>query len=74
MKKVSGLKKRWLMNTVGVVCALGVICVIIVTFAFAAYYYSSMESDLRYRAQTTTDFFADYLNQNYKEYYQSCIN
>ncbi len=74
MKKVGGLKKRWLMNTVGVVCALGMVCVIIVTIAFAAYYYSSMEADLRYRAQSTTDFFADYLNQNYKEYYQSCIN
>ena len=74
MKKVSGLKKRWLMNTVGVVCILGMICVILVTLAFSAYYYSSMESDLRYRAKTTTDFFADYLNQNYKEYYQSCIN
>ena len=74
MKKVSGLKKRWLMNTVGVVCALGLVCVLLVTIAFAAYYYSSMESDLRYRARTTTDFFADYLNQNYKEYYQSCIN
>ena len=74
MKKAGGLKKRWLMNTVGVVCALGIICVVLVTIAFAAYYYSSMESDLRYRARTTTDFFADYLNQNYKEYYQSCIN
>lgn len=74
MKKVKGLRKRWLMNTVGVVCALGMVCVIVVTLAFSAYYYSSMESDLRYRAKTTTDFFADYMNQSYKEYYQSCIN
>lgn len=74
MKKVSGLKKRWLMNTVGVVCTLGLICVLVVTFAFSAYYYSAMESDMRYRARTTTDFFADYLSQSYKDYYQSCIN
>ena len=74
MKKVSGLRKRWLMNTVGVVMALGLICVLVVTVAFAAYYYSAMESDMRYKAKTTTDFFADYLNQSYKEYYQSCIN
>ncbi|MBQ3251718.1 MAG: HAMP domain-containing protein [Oscillospiraceae bacterium] len=40
---------------------------------FAAYYYSSMESDMRYRARTTTEFFADYLNQSYNQYYQSCI-
>ncbi len=74
MKKAGGLKKRWLMNTVGVILALGMICVILVTVAFAAYYYSAMEFDLRYRARTTADFFADYMNQNYKEYYQSCIN
>ncbi len=74
MKKVSGLKKRWLMNTVGVVFALGMICVLGVTFAFSAYYYSAMEADMRYRAKTTADFFADYISQNYKDYYQSCIN
>ncbi len=28
---------------------------------------------MRYRAKTTTAFFAEYLNQSYNEYYQSCI-
>ena len=73
MLKVKGLRRRWLINTVGVVCALGLVCVLVVTAAFSVYYYSSMESDMRYRARTTTEFFADYLNQNYNEYYQSCI-
>lgn len=73
MKKLGGLRKRWLMNTVSVIFALGMVCVLAVTASFAAYYYSNMESDMRYRARTTTDFFADYLNQNYNEYYQSCM-
>ena len=73
MLKVKGLRRRWLLNTVGVLCALGLVCVLAVTAMFAAYYYSSMESDMRYRAATTTEFFADYLNQSYNEYYQSCI-
>ena len=73
MKKVQGLRRRWLMNTVGIIFALGIVCVLAVTASFAAYYYSSMESDLRYRARTTTEFFADYIDQNYNEYYQSCI-
>ena len=73
MKKTKGLRKRWLLNTLSVVCALGLVCVIGVTAAFSAYYYSTMESDMRYRARTTTEFFADYLNQSYNEYYQSCI-
>lgn len=74
MRKAGGLKRRWLANTVGVICALGLVCVFVVTAAFAAYYYSGVESDLRYRAETTTGFFSQYLNQSYKTYYQSCIN
>ena len=27
MKKLHGLRKRWLINTVGVICALGLVCV-----------------------------------------------
>ena len=73
MFRIKGLRRRWLFNTVGVVCALGLVCVLAVTALFSAYYYSSMESDMRYRAQVTTEFFADYLNQSYNEYYQSCI-
>ena len=74
MRKSSGLRSRWLRNTVGVLIALGLVCVLAVTVSFAAYYYSNMESDMRHRAKSTTEFFADYLNQNYNEFYQSCIN
>lgn len=70
---IKGLRRRWLLNTVGLICALGLVCVLVVTAVFSAYYYSAMESDMRYRARTTTEFFADYLNQSYNEYYQSCI-
>ena len=74
MKKVGGLRKRWLINTIGVVFALGLACVAAITFSFAVYYYNGMESDLSYRAKTTVDYFSNHINQNYKEYYQSCIN
>lgn len=73
MKKIGGLRRRWLFNTVGVLCALGLVCVLLVTAVFAAYYYSNVQADMRNRAETTTEFFADYVNQNYNEYYQSCI-
>jgi len=73
MLKIKGLRRRWLVNTVGVVCSLGLVCVLIVTAVFGAYYYSAMESDMRYRAKTTAEFFAEYLNQSYSDYYQSCI-
>ena len=72
-KKLGGLRRRWLLNTVLVVCALGLVCVFAVTAAFAGFYYSNMRSDMQSRAETTAEFFADYLNQSYNEYYQSCI-
>ena len=71
--RIKGIRRRWIVNTVSILCPLGLVCVLAVTAVFSAYYYSSMESDLRYRAETTTEFFADYLNQSYNEYYQSCI-
>ena len=72
-KKTSSLRKRWLLNTLGIVFALGMVCVMTITAVFATYYYSNMQSDLWNRAESTTEFFAEYLNQNYNEYYQSCI-
>lgn len=73
MGKIRGIRKRWLLNTVGVVCILGILCVLAVTASFSAYYYSSAESDMRNKAEQTADFFAGYLDQNYNQYYQSCI-
>ena len=71
--KVTGLRRRWLINTLCVVLPLAIVCVLAVTAAFAAYYYSGMESDLRYRARTTTDFFAENMNVDYNAYYKSCV-
>ena len=73
MKLKSSLRARWLVNTLGVIFALGMFCIAAVTAIFANYYYSNMRSDLQDRAKSTADFFAYYLNQSYNEYYQSCI-
>ena len=70
---IGGLQKRWLLNTASVVIALGLVCVLAVTASFSAYYFSNMESDLKYRARSTSDFFADYIDQTYNDFYQSCI-
>ena len=73
MKKGGGLRRRWMTNTVSIICALGLVFATLITAVFAVYYYSNLEADLRYRARTTTEFFAGYINLNYNEYYQSCI-
>ena len=73
MNHKSSLRKRWLINTMGVVFALGMVCVLAITSVFATHYYTNIRSDLHNRAESTADFFANYLNQSYNEYYQSCI-
>ena len=73
VRKPGGLRKRWLINTAGVVFSLGLVCVMAVTASFAAYYYAYMQSDMEDRAETTTEFFANYLDQSYNSFYQSCI-
>ena len=72
-EKSVSLRRRWLINTAGVVFALGLVCVLAVTASYAAYYYSNMRADMENRARTTTEFFAGYVDQSYKDYYQSCI-
>ena len=71
-KRAGGLRRRWLINTLCVVLPLAVVCVFAVTAAFASYYYSGMQSDLTYRAETTAAFFGDYMNVDYNAYYRSC--
>ena len=73
MKNSGGLRRRWLLNTVCVVLALGLVFVLAITASFAAYYYTGMENDLKSRAKTTTEFFTDYVDQTYTEFYESCI-
>ena len=74
MKKKVGLRRRWLTKTVSIICALGVVCVLAVTAAFAAFYYSNMDSDMRERAQSTADFFASHEEEGQGDLYQSCVN
>ena len=73
MFQVGGLRRRWLLNTASVVLALGLVFVLAVTACFAAYYYTSMERDMKARAESTTEFFSEYVDQTYTEFYQSCI-
>ena len=73
MKKQRGLRRRWLLNTVLVVCLLGIVCVLAITAYVRNSYYSNMESDLCYRAEITGDFFAEYSSQSYEAYYQTCM-
>ena len=73
MKKQRSLRRRWLLNTMLVVCLLGLVCVTLITYYVGGSYYSNMKSDLRYRARIASEFFGEYTAQSYESYYQDCI-
>ena len=73
MKRKSSIRYRWLINTVSVLCILGLLCVIGVSATLGVYYYSSMRSDMQARAGQASQFFTSYIGQNYEDYYQSCV-
>lgn len=73
MKQTKSLRARWIGNTLSTFCVLGLLCVLLITGTFGVYYYSSMRSDLHAKAEQTCQFFANYIGQNYDDYYHSCV-
>ena len=71
--KMKGLRRRWLVNTVSLVCTLGILCVLGITMAFAGYYYGATQSDLEYRAKSASAFFLEHTNVELDDFYKSCI-
>ena len=72
MKGMSRMRKRWLFNTVGVVFALGLVCVMVVTAVFAGYHYRNVQEDLYRRGESTVAFLNSYLNLEYQEFHDIC--
>ena len=73
LKKIGNLHKRWLTNITLVIVAVGLVCVAAITASYAAYCYRNMDADLQNRARSTTEFFKEYIGQDYDTFYQSCI-
>ena len=73
MNQTKSLRARWIGNTLSTFCVLGLLCVLLITGTFGVYYYSSMRSDMYAKAMQTSQFFANYIGQNYDDYYHSCV-
>lgn len=72
MKKIKGLQRRWLRNTLSIVLAIVLLCVIALSLTVAVYYYSNMQAGMEAKARAGTRFFETYAGQSYNEYYRSC--
>ena len=52
-RKIRGIRRRWLINSVGVVLLVLVLALATFSAAIWSYYYSSTTSDLQRRAEST---------------------
>lgn len=73
MLKIKGLRRRWLLNTVAIICVLGLICVFCITAISSTSFYSAMENDLRTKAEATAALFADAAKDSRDDLRQRCI-
>ncbi len=71
MKRPSGLKRRWMINSLGFVVLFIVVAVAIFSVIMANYYFSGLQISMESRAKDTVQFINTYFNTNYEEYYQS---
>ena len=72
MNKIVGLRKRWLANTLSIIFAVGLVCVLAATAFYAMHDYSNLEFDMRFRSSVTMDIFEDFSHLSDAEFYESC--
>ena len=70
-KRVRGLRRRWLFNSVLIVLLFVFVAVVAFAVVIASYFYSSIRNSMTSAAGTSTDFFNNYITSSYSEYYQS---
>ena len=70
---ISGLRQRWIINTIMPVFVLLVLVVTLFSAGVASYYYSGMQRGLEIRVQDAADSFNSYFMNSYTEYYQMAV-
>ena len=68
--RIQGLRKRWLINSLGPIILVAALGVAVFSVAIANYYYTGMRSGLDSKAKAVTDAFNAYAMNNYNEFYQ----
>lgn len=71
MKKMSGIRSRWLTHNVSLMVLLVLACAVAGIVALSSYYYSCMRNGLEAQLKTTADFFETYISTSQEEFYGS---
>ena len=68
--RITGLRKRWLINSLGPIFAVAVLVAGVFCAAVANYYYNLMLDGLKTRATHASEYFSSYTMNSYGEFYQ----
>lgn len=71
---VGGIRKRWLINSLGVVGFVVVVAVFAFSVAMVNYYYTSMYGALVNTTEAATDFLDDYTESQYRVYVNEYVS
>lgn len=69
--RISGLKQRWMLNSVLTISALMLVTVLIFGVSISSYYGATIRTGLEAKANTAANFFSNYVTRTYAEYYES---
>ena len=69
--RIRGLRKRWIVNSVGPVVAVLLLIATLGTVGLASLYYSSALTTLKAKATASADYFNTYIMTDYYEYYRA---
>ena len=69
--RIRGLRKRWILNSVGPVVAILVLIAIFGAVGITSIYYSSARSTLEAKASAGAEYFNTYSMTSYSDYYRS---
>ena len=72
--KITGLRKRWLVSSLGPIFAVALLIAATFSVAMVNYYYNTMLDGLQTRAAHASDYFTSYSMTSYTEFYQSAYN
>lgn len=67
---LTGIKRRWLANSVAPIVFMVILGVAAFSAALAGYYMSTIQSGLEAKAKTSADFLGGFITESYSEYYQ----
>ncbi|MBR4232055.1 MAG: sensor histidine kinase [Oscillospiraceae bacterium] len=69
--KTGGMRNRWMRTSMLAVGLVLLLVFVLFSVLVASYYYTTVRTGLETKAQTSTDFFTNYINKTYAEFYDS---